>query len=144
MFGTTLGPMDSEATDTKADEPGDARQVEDVNFYEVGQRLIDLGEQLRAIGEYTSGRKIRDSIRQADEIAEEEIWEDLHRQTQDAIRRTLTGLGRYRKEYANWERIVVEYALTKRGFTQRDVARLLGVGLSTVNRWAQNPLTYED
>jgi transposase len=54
------------------------------------------------------------------------------------------GLKSFRKDYADWERLIVEYALTRSGFTQRDVATLLGVGLSTVNRWAQHPLTYED
>lgn len=144
MFRTSLSRMTSEPTDTEADAPEGNRQVEDVYLYEVGQRLIDLGEQLREIGDYTAGRKMRTAIDQATEIDGHVVYEDLERQVRDAVRRTLTGMGRYRKEYAVWERIVVEYALTKKGFTQRDVARLLGVGLSTVNRWAQNPVTYED
>jgi len=30
------------------------------------------------------------------------------------------------------------------GYTQRDAALLLGVSVSTINRWAQNPLKIED
>ena len=136
--------MSSKPTGTPEDAPEGSRQVEDVHLYEVGQRLIDLGEQLRTIGDHTAGIKLRREIERANQIAEEVVFEDLDREIRDAVRRTLTGLGQFRKEYSGWERIVVEYALTKHGFTQRDVARLLGVGLSTVNRWAQHPLTYED
>lgn len=144
--------MTSEPTDTEAHATAGNRQVEDVYLYEIGQRLIDLGEQLRDIGDHTAGPKMRGAIDAANEaegnmlneVELEFVRQDLERQIRDAVRRTLTGMGRYRKEYAMWERIVVEYALTKQGFTQREVARLLGVGLSTVNRWAQNPVTYED
>jgi len=48
----------------------------------------------------------------------------------------------FRRDYADWERLTVEYALKR--FTQRDVASVLGVGLSTVNRWAQHTLTYSE
>ena len=125
-------------------ERGNARQVDDVSFHEIGQRLIDLGEQLRKIGTHTENSDLRKALiygafdRTMGEVDEEE------RVLDGAIRRTLGELNGFRRDYADWERIIVEFALTKRNMTQRDVARLLGVGLSTVNRWAQHPLTYED
>jgi len=53
-------------------------------------------------------------------------------------------LGTYRRNYHHWERVIAEFALAKMNYTQRDTAQLLGVGLSTINRWAQNPLPLED
>ncbi|GAA1696898.1 hypothetical protein GCM10009792_16080 [Microcella alkalica] len=131
--------------DPKATEPtAGARQVDDVNFHELGKRLVDLGEQLRLIGSHTAAHKFEDAFDRAVQIDVPEVWAEYNATVSDAIRRTLAGMGSFRKDYANWERIVVEYALTKDVFTQREVARLLGVGLSTVNRWAQHPLSYED
>lgn len=118
-------------------------QVSDVGLHDIGQRLIDLGEQLISIGKHTENHDLRQHIEEADRIAVEEAWDAVGREIESAVRRTLGGLSGFRKEYGNWERLIVEYAL-KRGFTQRDVARLLGVGLSTVNRWAQHPLTYDE
>lgn len=125
-------------------ERGSARQVDDVSFHEIGQRLIDLGEQLRKIGTHTENPDLRKTLmygslgESISEIEEEQRFLD------GMIRRTLGELNGFRRDYANWERIIVEFALTKRNMTQRDVARLLGVGLSTVNRWAQHPLTYDE
>lgn len=136
--------MTTEPAEQQSPDDAGARQVDDVQLHELSKRLIDLGEQLRLIGSHTAEHKFDDALEAAERIDVPEVWEDYEGKLSDAVRRTLAGLGSYRKEYANWERLVVEYALTKQGFTQREVARLLGVGLSTVNRWAQHPLTYDD
>lgn len=136
--------MVSDETSPDTSTQGARRQVEDIYLHEVGQRLIDLGEQLRVIGQHTENGKLRESIQLRNDVMEDEVTESVDREIRDAVRRTLSGLGSFRKDYSNWERLVVEFALTKYDFTQRDVARMLGVGLSTVNRWAQHPLTYED
>ena len=131
-------------SDTSDESDSGARQVDDVRLNELSKRLIDLGEQLRLIGSHTAEHKFEGHFEHAAQIDVPEVWADYEEKISDAVRRTLAGLGSYRKEYANWERLIVEYALTKQGFTQREVARLLGVGLSTVNRWAQHPLTYDE
>lgn len=136
--------MTEKSTDGADNSGVEGRQVDDVRLNELGKRLADLGEQLQLIGGHTTSYKIDESREQAQHIDVPEVWSDHEQLVRDSVRRTLAGMGSFRKEYANWERIVVEYALTKEGFTQREVARLLGVGLSTVNRWAQHPLTYED
>lgn len=142
--GTTLEAMTSAADEATNNSETGALQVDDVRLHEISKRLIDLGEQLRLIGSHTAAHKFEGDFEHAARIDVPEVWADYEEKLDDAARRTLAGLGSFRKEYANWERLVVEYALTKRGFTQRDVARLLGVGLSTVNRWAQHPLTYDE
>jgi DNA-binding NtrC family response regulator len=121
-----------------------ARRLTDVGIHDIGQRLIDLGEQLIAIGKHGDSDKLREHMREAEEIAVDEVWEEVDREMKTAVRRTLSGLGSFRKEYNDWERLAVEYALARRGFTQREVANLLGVGLSTINRWAQHPLADGD
>jgi hypothetical protein len=123
--------------------PAEQLRLADVGIHDIGQRLIDLGEQLVTIGKHTDSQKLREHLREAEEVAVDEVWEDVQREMTTAIRRTLSGLGSFRREYTEWERLTVEYALTRRGFTQREVANLLGVGLSTINRWAQNPLVHE-
>jgi hypothetical protein len=123
---------------------GPQRQVSDVSLHEIGAQLSTLGQQLMEIGKHTDNRELRKYINDVHEYGDDEHVEELRIKLAGAIRQTLTGLNGFRREYANWERLTVEYALTQSGLTQRDVARLLGVGLSTVNRWAQHPLTYED
>lgn len=123
----------------------EGRQVDDVGLHELGARLSDLGEELRVIGGHATSQKIADAWETVERSGHHEHAVDEYEQrVREAVRRTLAGMGSFRKDYANWERLVVEYALTKQGFTQREVARLLGVGLSTVNRWAQHPLSYEE
>lgn len=132
--------------ETRFDESGNAgqRQVDDMTFSEIGERLRDLGHQLIAIADNTDGKNIRMELDHLDRRDNPFDAMEADRISTLAIRSTLTGLGAFRRDYANWERLVVEFALTHHGITQRDAARLLGVGLSTVNRWAQHPLTYED
>lgn len=125
-------------------QTGAELQITGVGIHDIGQRLIDLGESLVATGAHTDSADLRRHIEDADLVGGEDVYEALDREMQTAIRRTLMGLKSFRKDYADWERLIVEYALTRSNLTQRDVATLLGVGLSTVNRWAQHPLTHED
>lgn len=120
----------------------DEYRVAGVNVHAIGQRLIDLGELLKTTGQHTENPTLRKHIDEADRTGVDELHEEVDREVAAAIRRTLMGLSQFRRDYADWERITVEYALKR--FTQRDVASMLGVGLSTVNRWAQHPLTYDE
>lgn len=136
--------MSADVENTSESDAVETRRIADVGIHDIGQRLIDLGEQLVNIGKLTDSVKLRQNIESAGDIAVDEVWEDVGREMDAAIRRTLTGLNGFRREYSDWERLTVEYALNRRSFTQRDVAQLLGVGLSTINRWAQQPLTYDE
>lgn len=141
---STLDAMTEARNDDQEHEatPG-IRQIEDVTLYGIGSRLMDLGEQLRKVGSHAHSGKLRGLEELADLSGEDEHHREVSQLRSEALRRTLTDLAHFRKDYATWERLIVEYALQS-GMTQRDAARHLGVGLSTVNRWAQHPLTYED
>jgi DNA-binding MurR/RpiR family transcriptional regulator len=131
----------------RTDDPDDDNtqlEVDEVTFAYVGERLIELGEQLRTVGQYVDSPRIRQLERELQEHGLDEIADELNAENTAALRKTLTGLRSFRREYDRWERIVAEYVMTKRNYTQRDTAQLLGVGVSTINRWAQNPLKVQD
>lgn len=118
-------------------------QVDEVSLGDLLAKLSELGEQLRRVSERASNRERGDYIRQLQAVGgdptdeEVRLWEA---EDAEAFRRTLTGLREFRRDYSYWERVLVEYALTRKNITQRDAAQLLGVGVSTINRWAQHPL----
>jgi Trp operon repressor len=119
-------------------------QIDEVDFVDVGRQLVELGEQLIAVGRLVDNPERRANFSTAYEHNADEIVEKLESEEAEAFRSTLKGLRSFRRDYARWERIIVEYALTQKNYTQRDTAKLLGVGVSTINRWAQNPLRTED
>ncbi len=119
--------------------------VDDIELRDIGQSLIDLGEQLRKIGAITEKRESWDPRQEMyeaglDEYDRLKLESERHDEIRDAMTKTLTGLRMFRGNYDYWERVAAEYALTQLNFTQRRTATLLGVGLSTINRWAQNPV----
>lgn len=131
----------------RTDDPDDdnaERQVEEVNFFDVGERLVELGEELRRVGQLVGSDRIRQLEQDLQRYGLEETQRELEAESQSALRKTLTGLRSFRREYERWERVVAEYVMTKQNYTQRDTAKLLGVGVSTINRWAQNPLKVRD
>lgn len=118
--------------------------VDEIELADIGARLVELGERLQEIGKHT-----RDAIIPQEGYGyvhfEEKTQENLDRgrmfaEASNAMEQTLRDLRRFRRSYAHWERLAVELALTRLDFTQRQVATSLGLGLSTVNRWAQHPL----
>lgn len=117
------------------------RVVESIDAPDIGEHLKALSQQLEDIAQLTA--RFFPMLTRA-ETEDPELVEEAAAWEVDAIRRTLTGLSSYRREYARWERLIVEYALTRSNLTQREVAGLLGVGLSTVNRWNQHPITHDD
>lgn len=88
--------------------------------------------------------RIRELDRDLQEHGLEEIQKELGDEAKTALNKTLTGLRSFRREYDRWERVVAEYVMAKENYSQRDTAKLLGVGVSTINRWAQNPLKVQD
>lgn len=131
-----------------APDQQDNLAVSAIELSDIGQTLVELGKQLIAAGELTADvRREPVGSREVHEYGTAHDVEELHdahyRAQQDALARTLTGLNTFRRGYEHWERLAVEYGLTRLAFTQRPTATLLGVGLSTVNRWNQNPLPAE-
>jgi len=120
------------------DEP--LLQIDELGLFDIGQRLIELGEQLAAVGKHNDERSIRSAIRMIEETGDDDLIRDTDERIDEGMRRTLVGLREFRRSYDYWERVTAEYMLSKRGFTQRDVARLLGVSTATINRWAQHPV----
>ena len=118
--------------------------VDGLQWSDVGIRLRELSEQLRAVAEYIDDTKLDEDGRQAYEYGHDGAIAEYEAERERRFRRTLSGLGSYRRNYHHWERVIAEFALSKMNYTQRDTAQLLGVGLSTINRWAQNPLPIED
>jgi len=132
----------AQSTEPPADGPELA--VEGLGYVDVGIRLRELSDQLRALSDLIIDEKLDENERRAYEFGVIEAIEDNEVERLSRFRRTLSGLGTYRRNYHYWERVIAEYALTEMKYTQRDTAHLLGVGLSTINRWAQNPVRLEN
>lgn len=130
----------------KSSEPedGPVYAVEGLRYGDVGARLRDLSEQLARVADLIEDEKLDRLGREAYEHGHAGAIAEYDAEIAKRFRQTLSGLGVYRRQYNFWERVIVEYALNEMNYTQRDTAQLLGVGLSTVNRWAQNPLPLED
>lgn len=118
--------------------------AEGFRYNDVGMHLRTLSEQLGRIADLIEDKKLAREGQLAYEHGHEEAIAEHEAELDKRFRQTLAGLGAYRRQYNFWERVIVEFALDKMNYTQRDAAQLLGVGLSTVNRWAQNPLTLDD
>lgn len=122
--------------------------VENLELRDIGQNLIELGKQLQKVGELTEKQRMSllemTYLDQLDGLEREQAESDHDRDVRDAMTKTLTGLRMFRGNYDYWERVAAEYALARLDFTQRRAAALLGVGLSTINRWAQHPVTTEE
>lgn len=133
----------------RPDHPEDADMLagSDLTLNDIAQSLIMLGEQLHGIGtaaHHTATRKELEDfyLNQGGRDAMDDlVREDMERAAdRERIARTLTALRNFRRNYYYWERLAVEHALSNAGFSQRRVAALLGIGVNTVNRWANNPV----
>lgn len=121
-----------------------------VTLNDIAASLSVLGDQLREIGGIANKPTTRQDIERhyygdQGDVQEQLIEDDLRDAEQrERLAQTLSALRTFRRSYYYWERVAVEYALNDGGFSQRRAAQLLGVGLSTINRWAQNPVSNED
>lgn len=118
--------------------------VDGLRYTDVGIRLRELADHLGSVADLINDTKLYEEGRLAYEHGHEEAIEEYETELRLRFRRMLSGLGSYRRSYHYWERVIAEFALTEMNYTQRETAHLLGVGLSTINRWAQNPLTIGD
>lgn len=130
----------------KAEETdnGPELAVDGLRYIDVGIRLRELADQLRSVADLIDDKQLYENGRLAYEHGHEGAIDEYEAELPRRFRRMLSGLGTYRRNYHYWERVIAEFALTEMNYTQRDTAHLLGVGLSTINRWAQNPLKIDD
>jgi len=118
--------------------------VEVLQLPHIADQLRALADHLQLVSTYTESHKFRDlEVAWEKSGADPEVDAQLDEAYATAMRQTLLGLAQFRRSYEYWERLIAEYAL-KSGFTQREAASYLGVAVSTINRWAQHPLTTED
>lgn len=136
----------------RTDEPDDEGMLatDGLMLSDIGQSLVELGEQLSKVGALTDKRERWNAAAEfygpeLDEVERIQAESDRADEIHAAMTKTLAGLRMFRGNYEYWERVAAEYALGHLKFTQRRTATLLGVGLSTINRWAQHPVaTGED
>ena len=128
------------------DDDAPILQVEESTPADMAREFADLSNQLARLSDllFNEGREAVNRMVLRDGDPTEEDLEAMDRESRERFRRALIGMRSFRRDYYYWERVVAEYALTKMGYTQRDAAKALGVGLSTINRWAQHPLKIED
>ena len=139
----------------QTNQPEDENQFagEDITLRDLGQSLIELGKHLVEVGkgankstdfrpeDYLDAMYPSSSLDRDDEaFIKSQQAKQAHN---DAVTQVLMGLRSFRGNYDYWERVAAEYALTH-GFTQRRAAALLGVSVSTINRWAQNPVDTDE
>lgn len=133
---------------SSGDGAGETRlQLDEVDRIDLADKLRDLSEQLQRAAELVYNQQQAAALRQRYEVRDEpNEYEQLALDAQSAaeFRRALTTLREFRRQYGRWERVIAEYALGRMHYTQRDAAKYLGVGLSTVNRWAQHPVTVDE
>ena len=124
--------------DENADES--LHPVDVLAISDLGAQLKALADQLSAVSKHTERENFRAVEKAWEIVGDEDDAARLEEAYAAAVRQTLMGLAEFRRSYDYWERLIAEYAL-KQGFTQRQAAGYLGVAVSTINRWAQHPLT---
>lgn len=132
------------ANNAGQEDDGRELAVDGLHYIDVGIRLRELADQLGSVADLINDTRLSEEGRLAYEHGHEEAIAEHEAELRLRFRRMLSGLGSYRRNYQYWERVIAEFALSEMNYTQRDTAHLLGVGLSTINRWAQNPLTIGD
>ncbi|MDQ1126236.1 DNA-binding NtrC family response regulator [Microbacterium sp. SORGH_AS 505] len=122
-------------------------QVDEVERIDLADKLDELSEQLHRAAELMHNRErstqLHERALHGDDPDEYELLM-LDAKSSDEFRRALTALRDFRRQYGHWERVIAEYTLQKMNYTQRDAAKYLGVGLSTINRWAQHPIQIDE
>jgi DNA-binding transcriptional regulator YiaG len=126
----------------RTDEPAEGEELatEGMTYGEVGLQLSELARQLAAVAAHIDDPKFFRDADEASALGSDRDREDVERELETRLQRTLLGMQSFRRNYDYWERAIAEYAL-KNGMTQRTAARLLGVSTATINRWAQHPVS---
>lgn len=124
----------------RTDDPEDEHYLaaSDVQLLDIGQALIDLGTTLK-----NAGHRTEQLVQQANRSTinhRPEQDEESQEARVEAMEAALSGMRSFRGNYEYWERLAAEHALHQMQFTQRRTAQLLGIGVNTINRWAQHPV----
>ena len=113
-----------------------------VEFHDLGQALIDLGNNLRELGKLTAEEEpwdpreddYLDSLDHADRIVYEN---QKYGKREGKMSQTLNGMRKFRSEYEHLERLIANYAMHDMNFSQRRTGTLLGYSGATMNRLSQ-------
>lgn len=70
----------------------------------------------------------------------ESLRAEAWREAEEAAEVMMKAIRSARSNFEYWERVTAQYAMEELGFTQRRTAALLGIGVNTVNRWANHPV----
>ena len=126
----------------RTDEPEDDQYLapSDAHLLEIARALVDLGGTLTNAGRVTEKLTMDANATAVDATKAEEILADAPSTRDEAMETALMAMRAFRGNYDYWERLTAEVALHELGFTQRRTAQLLGVGVNTINRWAQHPV----
>ncbi len=124
----------------RTDDPEDEHYLaaDDVQLLDIGQALIDLGTALKNAGHRTE-QLVHEANRSSINVRPEQDDESQEARI-EAMEAALSGMRSFRGNYEYWERLAAEHALHHMNFTQRRTAQLLGIGVNTINRWAQHPV----
>lgn len=124
----------------RTDDPEDEQYLArgDVELLDIGQAMIDLGTALK-----NAGHRTEQLVQEANRITIG-VYHEQDRERDEirveAMESALSGMRAFRGNYEYWERLAAEHALHRMGFTQRHTAQQLGIGVNTINRWAQHPV----
>jgi len=95
------------------------------NLQDISQALASVGARLEAAAD-ESGKTPRGESEQAEQL--------------DVLLREVAEV---RDVFANIERALAEYAMHRRGYTQRTAASALHISVTTASRWSQRPIYFE-
>lgn len=111
----------------------------DFDVYQLGEidGVADIGRSFEELG-----RKLAEVAAESADVPDDRDSPDT-RLVALRLEQLMEAVAQHRDGLAYWERVIAEYALHRRGYSQRKTAQLLGVGVSTVNRWSQNPAGFD-
>lgn len=135
-----------------SEQDGDDRD----DFMVTSQRALDLGLILNSFesianaldnaakraSEQIHSANLERSRSSINSYIDEEYKREADQIETEAMETLLKGLKMFRRDFAYWERLAAQMAMSEYDFTQRKTAELLGASTNTTNRWAQNPVDF--
>lgn len=113
-----------------------------LEFHDLGQALIDLGNNLRELGQISATEEPwnpnEEGYLSSLDATDRLVYENQKMSIREGkMSLTLNGLRKFRAEYEHLERLVANYAMHDLNFSQRRTGTLLGFSGATMNRISQ-------